>query len=47
VALAKFGDAAQGVADWLLRLEAHRYAPHPQASLAKLQQQYKQLAWPQ
>ncbi|MGE0332406.1 MAG: transglutaminaseTgpA domain-containing protein [Ramlibacter sp.] len=47
VALARFGDAAQGVADWLLRLEAHRYAPQPQASLAKLQQQYKQLAWPQ
>jgi transglutaminase-like putative cysteine protease len=47
VARATFGDAAQGVADWLLRLEAHRYAPHPQASLAKLQQDYKQIAWPQ
>lgn len=47
VARATFGDAAQGVADWLLRLEAHRYAPHSQASLAKLQQEYKQLAWPQ
>lgn len=47
VARAAFGDAAQGVADWLLRLEAHRYAPHSQASLAKLQQEYKQLAWPQ
>jgi transglutaminase-like putative cysteine protease len=47
VARATFGDAAQGIADWLLRLEAHRYAPHSQASLAKLQQEYKQLAWPQ
>ncbi len=47
VAQAKFGDAAQGVVDWLLQLEAHRYARHPQASLAKLQQAYKQLAWPQ
>ena len=47
VARAQFGDAAQGVVDWLLRLEAHRYARHPQASLAKLQQEYKQLAWPQ
>lgn len=47
VAQARFGDAAQGLVDWLLRLEAHRYAPHSQASLAKLQQEYKQLAWPQ
>ncbi len=47
VAQAKFGDAAQGVVDWLLQLEAHRYARHPKASLAKLQQDYQQLAWPQ
>lgn len=47
MAQARFGDAAQGLVDWLLRLEAHRYAPHSQASLAKLQQEYKQLAWPQ
>ena len=46
-ARAAFGDAAQGVADWLLRLEARRYAPRPQASLAKLQQEYKHIAWPQ
>jgi len=47
VAQAKFGDAAQGLVDWLLRLEAHRYARHPQASLAKLQQDYQHIAWPQ
>jgi hypothetical protein len=35
------------LADWLLQLEAQRYARAPHSSLAALQRQYKQLAWPQ
>jgi transglutaminase-like putative cysteine protease len=47
--LRRFGAQAQVVqpiADWLLRLEAARYAPHG-ASLATLQKEFKQLTWPQ
>jgi len=42
----RFGPAAQAVADWLLRLEAQRYARAPGASLAVLQREFRQLAWP-
>ena len=42
-----FGAAASAVADWLLQLEAQRYSRNPQASLATLQRQYRQLSWPQ
>ncbi|ROZ61720.1 DUF3488 and transglutaminase-like domain-containing protein [Ramlibacter sp. WS9] len=43
---ARFGEAAQGLADWLLKLEMQRYARAPGASLIALQREYKQLAWP-
>jgi hypothetical protein len=42
-----FGATATALADWLLLLEAQRYARDPQASLATLQRQYRQLSWPQ
>jgi transglutaminase-like putative cysteine protease len=46
----RFGDAAQPLADWLLRLEAQRYAPHDaattRAALADLRRQKRSLRWP-
>ncbi|MGE0498739.1 MAG: transglutaminaseTgpA domain-containing protein [Ramlibacter sp.] len=41
-----FGGGAGALADWLLRLENLRYARDPQGSLAALQREFKQLAWP-
>jgi hypothetical protein len=32
--------------DWLLRLEALRYAPSSGLSLATLEREFKQLSWP-
>ena len=42
----RFGDAAQSLSDWLLKLEMQRYARAPGASLAALQREFKQLSWP-
>ncbi|MBC7436691.1 MAG: DUF3488 domain-containing transglutaminase family protein [Bdellovibrionales bacterium] len=44
----RFGAAAAALRDWLLRLEALRYAPpgRQAGSLASLQRDFKQLAWP-
>lgn len=42
----RFGEQADAVAAWLLRLEAQRYARDPAASLAALQREFRQLAWP-
>jgi protein-glutamine gamma-glutamyltransferase len=42
----RFGDRAQALSDWLLKLEAQRYARTPGASLSALQREFKQLAWP-
>lgn len=42
----RFGPAATALHDWLLRLEAQRYARDPAASLATLRREYHQLAWP-
>jgi transglutaminase-like putative cysteine protease len=42
----RFGDNAQALADWLLKLEMQRYARTPGASLAALQREFKELAWP-
>jgi len=42
----RFGPAAAALHDWLLRLEAQRYARDPAASLATLRREYHQLAWP-
>ena len=41
-----FGDRAQALADWLLKLEKQRYARSSDASLAALQREFKHLAWP-
>ncbi len=41
-----FGPAAAAVHDWLLKLEAQRYAPNANASLATLKREFNQLAWP-
>jgi protein-glutamine gamma-glutamyltransferase len=46
VVTARFGDRAEELADWLLRLETQRYARTPSASLAALQREFKLLAWP-
>jgi hypothetical protein len=42
----RFGQDARPLADWLLRLEAQRYAPTPAASLATLRREFQQIAWP-
>ena len=42
----RFGDAAQPLADWLLKLELQRYSRSPHSSLGALQREFKQLAWP-
>ena len=43
---AQFGAPAAAVADWLLRLERVRYAPHPEAALGDLRREFRNLAWP-
>jgi transglutaminase-like putative cysteine protease len=42
----RFGPQGQPLADWLLRLEAHRYAPSPPAPLPVLQREFNRLTWP-
>ena len=42
----RFGPDAQELADWLLRLEAHRYARTPPGSLGALRREFHQLSWP-
>jgi transglutaminase-like putative cysteine protease len=42
----RFGEGARSLADWLLKLEMQRYARAPRESLAALQREFKQLAWP-
>jgi hypothetical protein len=42
----RFGAPAKPLADWLLQLEAQRYARQPGTSLAALQRDFRQLAWP-
>jgi protein-glutamine gamma-glutamyltransferase len=41
-----FGADARGLADWLLRLEAQRYARTPASSLSALRREFHQLCWP-
>lgn len=43
---ARFGEDARRLADWLLRLEAQRYARQPGASLQALRREFQQLPWP-
>jgi transglutaminase-like putative cysteine protease len=42
----RFGPRGKPLADWLLQLEAQRYARDSRASLASLQRDFRQLAWP-
>jgi transglutaminase-like putative cysteine protease len=42
----RFGADARGLADWLLKLEAQRYASAPAASLPALRREFQQLSWP-
>jgi len=48
--MARYGGAGRPISDWLLRLEAQRYAPRQttasRASLAGLRRQLRGLAWP-
>ena len=46
VVTGRFGDSAQSLANWLLKLETQRYARTPGTSLATLRREFKQLAWP-
>ncbi len=43
----RFGPASRSVQDWLLRLEALRYAPRSSHTLAALQREFRALQWPQ
>ena len=42
----ELGTQGQPLADWLLRLEAQRYAPSPPAPLPSLQREFNRLPWP-
>mgnify|MGYP003576049571 CR=1 FL=1 len=42
----RFGQDARGLADWLLKLEAQRYARVPGASLPALRREFQQISWP-
>nr|WP_060986876.1 DUF3488 and transglutaminase-like domain-containing protein [uncultured Acidovorax sp.] len=43
---AQFGAPAAAVAEWLLRLERVRYAPHPETALGDLRREFRSIAWP-
>ncbi|MBJ2156492.1 transglutaminase family protein [Variovorax sp. IB41] len=43
---ARFGPAAQPVRDWLLKLEAQRYAQAAPQTLSALRAEFRRLAWP-
>ncbi len=42
----RFGAAGQPAHDWLLRLEAQRYAKAPAPRLAALRDEFRRIAWP-
>ncbi|MEJ8812318.1 DUF3488 and transglutaminase-like domain-containing protein [Variovorax ureilyticus] len=42
----RFGAEAQAAQDWLLRLEAQRYAKSPAAALPTLRAEFRRLTWP-
>jgi protein-glutamine gamma-glutamyltransferase len=44
--ITRFGADARGLADWLLKLEAQRYARVPASSLNALRREFHQLCWP-
>ena len=43
---AQFGAPAAAVAEWLLRLERLRYAPHPTTEWRSLRRAFRSLPWP-
>ena len=43
---ARFGAGAAPLADWLLNLEAQRYAAAAPVALPTLRHQFKRIAWP-
>lgn len=43
---ARFGEDGRRLADWFLRLEALRYARHPQSDLRALRREFQELPWP-
>ncbi|HQQ71942.1 MAG TPA: DUF3488 domain-containing protein, partial [Alicycliphilus sp.] len=45
-ARAQFGTQADAAAQWLLRVEQARYAPHPGAALPQLRRELRRLTWP-
>ena len=45
-ARAQFGAPAEPAAQWLLRVEQARYAPHPGAALPQLRRELRRLPWP-
>lgn len=42
----RFGEDARGLAQWLLKLEAQRYARAPETTLSALRREFQQLSWP-
>jgi transglutaminase-like putative cysteine protease len=42
----RFGERGRALADWLLKLEAQRYARTPATTLPALRREFKQIAWP-
>jgi len=42
----RFGEDARGLAQWLLKLEAQRYARAPGTTLSALRREFQQLSWP-
>ena len=46
VVTSRFGEPGRALADWLLKLEAQRYARAPDANLSALRRELKQLTWP-
>jgi transglutaminase-like putative cysteine protease len=42
----RFGPEAQELAQWLLQLEAQRYAPAPRSTLPALRRAYQRIPWP-
>jgi protein-glutamine gamma-glutamyltransferase len=45
-AVERFGAQADALADWLLRLEAQRYARDTRDSLGRLRRDFRKLSWP-
>jgi hypothetical protein len=42
----QFGESGQALADWLLKLEAQRYARTPASTVHELRREFRTVAWP-